>query len=64
MEETMSARIRARCFGTAMAVVAVALGAVVASAQTYKDRKFNPGAIPVRRAEAPGAGAEEVAECA
>jgi hypothetical protein len=29
-----------------------------------KDRNFNPAFIPVRRAEAPGAGAEEVPECA
>jgi len=37
---------------------------MAASAMRAQDRKFNPAAISLHRAEAPGAGAEEVPECA
>jgi hypothetical protein len=32
--------------------------------ETAPSRKINPAAIPLRRAGAPGAGAEEVPQCA
>ena len=49
--------------GPTAAAAIVMEKACVAAGSTPKDRKIDPGAIPLRRADAAGAEAEHVPDC-